>query len=415
MDLRRLSDSETGFFYGYLIVISACVIMFMMWGVHYAFGVFFKPLLAEFGWTRAMTSGAYSLCLIISGLLAVAMGGLTDRLGPRFVMTFCGIFLGLGFFLMSKISAIWQFYLFYGIIVGIGMGGSFIPLISTVARWFVRRRSIMTGIVAASTGAGALIGPPVANLLISRISWREAYFLLGCIVFAIMVLAAQILRRDPSQIGQRAYGEVPRGNNTVHVSRTGFSLKQALGTGRFWIFFITGFSYGYCVFSIMVHIAPHTIELGFSSTRAANILAIIGGASIVGKILMGRFGDVFENRQALMISFILMSAALFWFLMAESPWILYVIAGLFGFAYGGCAVSHSPLLAVLFGLRAHGLIFGVFGTSVAIGGAMGPFMTGYVFDITGSYRLAFLFCCVISSLGIVLTAILSPKKSSVTD
>ena len=353
-----------------------------------------------------MTSGAYSLCTIMNGLLAIVMGGLTDKLGPRLVMTVCGICLGLGYYLMSQLEAIWQLYLFYGVIIGIGMSGGFIPLVSTVVRWFVDRRGVMTGIVAASTGAGALIGPPVANLLISKFSWRISFQVLGGISFAVIVLFAQLLRRDPAQVGQRPYGENQEDRNEAGLSGEGISLMEALFMGRFWIFFASGFCYGFCVFSIMVHIVPHAIESGFSSARAANMMATIGAAAIIGKVLLGRMGDIWGSRQLMMFSFVLMAISLFCLMMVKNFWILHLIVGGFGIAYGGCAVSHSPIVALLFGLRAHGLIFGIFGVGVAIGGAIGPFLTGYVFDVTESYRLAFLVATAISSAGFMLSATL---------
>jgi len=404
--ILQSAEPKTGFFYGYFVILASFSIMFVMWGVHFAFGVFFKPILSDFGWTRAMTSGAYSLCIIMNGLLAIAMGGLTDKLGPRLVMTFCGVFLGLGYFLMSRLDAIWQLYLFYGVIIGIGMSGSFIPLVSTVVRWFVDRRGVMTGIVTASTGVGALIGPPVANLLISKFSWRVSFLVLGGIAFAVIVLSAQLLRRDPAQVGQRPYGENREDNNETGLNGEGLSLREALFTSRFWIFFITGFCYGFCVFSIMVHIVPHAIESGFSSAQAANVMATIGAAAIIGKVLLGRMGDIWGSRQLMMFSFILMAITLFCLMVVKNFWILHLIVGGFGFAYGGCAVSHSPIVAMLFGLRAHGLIFGIFGVSVAIGGAIGPFLAGYIFDITESYQLAFLVGTVISSAGFILSATL---------
>ena len=410
--ILQSSESKTGFFYGYIVILASFSIMFVMWGVHFAFGVFFKPILSDFGWTRAMTSGAYSLCTITNGLLAMVMGGLTDKLGPRLVMTFCGVFLGLGYFLMSRLDALWQLYLFYGIIIGIGMSGGFVPLVSTVVRWFVDRRGVMTGIVAAATGAGALIGPPVANFLISKLSWRISFLVLGNIAFLVIVLFAQLLRRDPAQVGQRPYGENREDKNGTGLNDEGLSLREALFTGRFWIFFITGFSYGYCVFSIMVHIVPHTIELGFLSAQAANLMATLGAAIIIGKVLLGRMGDIWGSRQLMVFSFILMAIALFCLMFVKNLWMLHLIIGGFGFGYGGCAVSHSPIVALLFGLRAHGLIFGVFGVSVAIGGAVGPFLTGYVFDVTESYQFAFLAGTFLSLVGFILSAILKSIRTT---
>ena len=198
--------TKPGFFYGYIVGILAFLIMMASIGSHTSFGVFFKPLLTEFGWTRAMTSGAFSLSMIVGGLLGILVGGLTDRFGPRIVLTFCGLFLGLGYLLMSQASVLWQLYLFYGII-GIGMAGAWVPLVSTTARWFVKRRGMMTGFVVAGQGIGTLIAPPVANQLISVYGWRTSYIILGVTVFIVIVLAAQYMRRDPEQKGLVPYGQ----------------------------------------------------------------------------------------------------------------------------------------------------------------------------------------------------------------
>lgn len=408
-EVRRSPENNSGFFYGYLIVVIAFMIMFVFWGAFYAFGVFFKPILKEFGWTRAMTAGAFSICSIVQGLLGIAMGGLTDKFGPRVVMTLCGLLLGLGYLLMSQLSAIWQLYLFYGAIVGAGMGGSFTPLMSTVARWFIGRRSTMTGIVVAGTGIGALIGPPVVSRLISGYGWRVSYLILGSSVLAVAVLCAQFIRRDPAQMGQVAYGENEKGKKILKQDTKGLSLREAVSTTQFWIVFGMILSLGFCVFAIMVHIVPHAAELGISAISAANILATIGGASVVGKVLLGRAADRIGSRQIFMIGFILMSAALFMVLPAKGGWILYLFAAVFGFAFGGCISSESPLVAELFGLSSHGLILGVIAFSFLIGGAVGPLLLGYIFDVTGSYQWGFLVCAVISFVGLILTSVLKRR------
>jgi len=411
---RRQSPGDgSGFFYGYLIVAAAMLIMTVIWAVFYAFGVFFKPVLTEFGWTRAMTSGAFSLSALVHGLLGFVIGGLTDKFGPRLVITFCGLLLGCGYFLMSQISAVWQFYLFYGVIIGAGMGGSFIPFMTTVVRWFSKRRGAMSGIVAAGTGIGALIGPPVASRLIVTYGWRISYALMGCVVLAVTVIAAQLLKRDPAQVGQVIDGGNQGEQRGLYSGDEGVSLREAVYTGKFWAFFTTGFCLGYCVFAIMVHIAPHATEVGMTTTRAANILATIGGMCIVGKLVMGRVADRIGSRLTLMIGFILISWALFWMVPTKMAWILYVIAVIFGLGYGACAVSQSPLLADLFGLRFHGSIFGTFSISINSGAAISPLLTGYIFDVTGSYRLAFLICACIGFAGIISTAALKQKRVDV--
>lgn len=402
--LNQPPEGGSGFFYGYFVVGASLLIMSIMWGVYYAFGVFFKPVLNEFGWTKAMTSGAFSLASVMNGLLTVAAGRLTDKFGPRMVMTVCGLFLGVGFMLMSQIRNVFHLYLFYGIFVGAGMSGSFIPLTSTVTRWFFKRRGLMTGIVAAGSGIGALIGPPVASRLVPLYGWRMSYLILGTLTLLAVVLSAQVIKRDPAQVGQVPYGENQLEQGRLSLRVEGFSLREAVHSVRFWLFFMTGFCYGYCVFAIMVHMIPHAIESGISAVRAANLLATIGCLSICGKLLLGRVGDIAGSGRTLILGFILMSGALIWLVPAKIAWMLFLSAGIFGFAFGGIAVSHSPLLAELFGLRSHGLIFGVFGISVGWGGAMGPLLTGYLFDVTNSYQMAFLLCALISLAGILFAA-----------
>jgi MFS family permease len=233
----------------------------VIWSVYYAFGVFFKPVLTEFGWTRAMTSGAFSLSAIVHGLLGFVIGGLTDKFGPRLVITFCGLLLGLGYLLMSQISAVWQFYLFYGVIIGAGMGGSFIPFMTTVARWFSKRRGAMSGIVAA--GTGALIGPPVASRLIVTHGWRVSYALLGCMVLAVTVIAAQFMKRDPAKVGQVIDGGNQGEKRGLYSGDEGLSLREAVYTSKFWAFFTTGFCLDIaCLLSwYIVHLMPLRWEL----------------------------------------------------------------------------------------------------------------------------------------------------------
>ena len=389
------------FFYGYILVLAAFFIMVVTWGAIYTFGVFFKPLLIEFGWTRAETSGAYSLFFVLHGLVYIVTGRLNDRFGPRIVMAACGFFFGLGYLLMSQISAIWQLYLFYGVIIAIGMGGT-VPLVSSVARWFVKRRGLMTGIAVSGIGAGTMIVPPVANWLISTYDWRISYIVIGSISLVSIVLAAQFLRRDPSQMGQLPYGADEVKEESLNLKVRGFSLRKAVHTAQFWMLCIAVLGLGLCVQAIMVHIVPHAIDMGISAARAATIMTIIGGLSIAGRVIMGGYGDRIGNKPVLIIGFILMVIALSWVVAAKELWMLYLFAIIFGFSYGGLMTLQSPMVADLFGLHAHGVILGAVVFSTTIGGAIGPLLAGYIFDITSSYHLAFLVYVALSVISLAL-------------
>ncbi len=409
--IQQSPGAKPEFFYGYIIVATAFSIMVAIFGLYYSFGIFFDPVLLEFGWTRATTSGAFSLSMIVYGLLNVAVGGFTDRFGPRMVVTICGVLIGLGYLLMSQISTVWQLYLFYGVIIGAGMGGSFIALLSSVAKWFVKRRGMMTGIVMAGIGIGTLIGPPVASWLIATYGWRLSYVILGSIVLLVVVLAAQFLRRDPTQVGQVAYGADEVEKLRPRLGAGGFSLREAIYTRQFWIVFAMLFCFGFGLYAVLVHIAPHAIELEISAANAASILAAIGVSSILGKVLLGIAVDRIGGRLGFIISFILISAALFWLVPVTEVWRLYLFAAIFGFAYGGCGVSEAPLVAGLFGLRSHGLVLGVINVGFTIGGSLGPLMAGYIFDVTGSYQVAFLISAIIGIVGLILAAVLRPSSA----
>jgi MFS family permease len=397
--------------YGYSVVGAASVIMVLIFAVHYAFGIFFKPVLTEFGWTRAMTAGAFSLVWISQGFVSILMGGLNDRVGPRIVLTVCGALIGTGFLLMSRIGALWQLYLFYGVIVGAGLGGTFVPLTSTTARWFVARRGLMTGIVTAGVGVGAFIGPPIANWLISTYEWRRSYSILGAVVLTGVLVGAQFLRRDPADVGRTPYAAGGDPGAAIRRVATGLLLHEAMRSRMFWIVFAAFFCYGFSLQAIMLHLAPHATDLGIRASTAAGILAAIGGASIVGKIVLGIIADRVGNKHVYIGSFVLMITALVWLLVIRDAWALYAFALLFGFAYGGLATAHSPLVAWLFGMKQHGLIFGVSFNGWTIGCAAGPIVAGYVFDVTHSYQTAFAICAVMAAVGLALTTLLTPVGS----
>jgi MFS family permease len=407
----RHRTEKAGFFYGYAVAAGAFIIMAVMWGTFHAFGIFFNPMLAEFGWNRAMTSGAFSLSLLISGLSAILMGRLTDQLGPRLVMVICGVLLGAGYLLISLVTDIWQLYLLYGVLIGIAMGGSWVPLMSTIARWFVARRTMISGIVLAGLGIGSLIGPPLASWLISVYDWRTSYVIMGVFGLIVVIIAAQFLRRDPSTMGQKPYGEVKNiESSAARPGDAGVSFREAIRTRHFWMFAGTLFCFGFSLYTIMVHLAPHAIDLKITDSSAANILALIGGLGILGMIILGNAADRIGNRLAFIICFILMAAPLLWLTIADKEWMLYLFAAIFGFGHGGFGSSESPLVAKLFGLKAHGMILGTAVLGFSIGAAIGPLVAGYAFDLAGSYQPAFLISAMVCIIGIALSIALKPAR-----
>ena len=405
-----VENRQPHFFYGYVVVLVAFCIMLVAWGIFLSFGVFFEPVLTEFGWTRAMTSGAFSLAFLVMGPLGIGVGRLTDRFGPRLVMTGCGFFLGLGLLLMSQINAIWQLYLFHGVIIGIGMSATFVPVCSIVARWFVKRMGMMTGIALAGTGVGTIIMPPLARWLISNYGWRVSYSVVGIIALVSIILVAQFLKRDPAQIGQLPYGADKVREDSSNLGARGFSLEEATHTGQFWLLCIISVCLWLSVGIIMAHIVIHATGLGISPASATTILVLIGAATMSGRVIMGSIADKIGNKSALIISFTIMSASFLWLMVAKEAWMFYLFAAIFGFAYGALSPLISPMVAELFGLGSHGAILGVTFAVGMIGEAFGPVSAGRIFDVTGSYQWAFLICATLSVIGIILSILLRPTN-----
>jgi len=378
--------------YGYVIVSTAFLLMTVIWMGFYSFGIFFKPVLVEFGWTRAATAGAFSLSLIIQGLLAIAMGALTDRFGPRLVMTLCGLLLAASYLLMSQLSALWQLYLFVSLVLGVGMGGSFVPLMTITARWFIRRRGMMTGIVAAGGGLGGVIGPLLAGVFISHYGWRASFAALGVAVFVVVMLGALPLKPAPGHMAGALEG----------IQQEGVGFNDALRSRKFWILFAVIFFLGFSVFTIMVHIAPHVTDIGFSQATAVNIVASMGIACITGQIAFGKVIDKIGSRRGFILGSAAMAFSLLLVAFSGTLAALYLFAALFGFAYGACITCESLLVADCFGLRCHGLLLSVVSCGCSLGGGVGPFAAGCIFDIAQKYQLAFLLCAVLSASSVFL-------------
>ena len=398
------------FFYGYLIVIAAFLIFFICGGSQYSFSVFFKPVLNEFGWSRAAISGAYSLNMILSGMTGIVAGKLCDKLGPRIVITACGIIMGAGYLMMSQIQAIWQIYLFFGVVVSIGLSGMSIPLLSSVARWFIKRRSLTSGIVISGSGFGIIIMPPLANWLISTYSWRTSYFVLGTLVIAVVVILAQFMKRAPNN--SRSLN--PEVNLSIteasNVQLHGLSLGEALRTRQFWIIFMITLFIGFSVQTIMVHIVAHATDINISAVAAALILSVIGIISICGKLAMGGLGDKTGNRFIVIIVSILAVLAFLWLRFSSELWMFYLFALLFGLYYGGYAAVQSPLVAEYFGLKDHGAIFGLIMFALGIGSSLGPLIAGRIFDVSGNYDWAFIICAVMGISNLILSILLKPVR-----
>ncbi len=400
------------FHYSYVIAASCFGIQAVGIGTYFSYGVLFNPLISEFGWSRASIAGASSVAFLLMGLLGIVIGRLNDRIGPRKLMTVTGVFLGLGYLLMSRLETVWQLYLFFGIAFGIGLSSIDVIVLTTIARWFVRKGGVMTGIVKVGTGAGQMTIPFLASILIISYGWRFACVLIGIAVLIILVAIAQLMRRDPGVMGLSPDGDETGPEDKPALAVEGLFLREAIRTRQFWTICAVNLTVVFCLMLVMVHIVPFAIDIEVSPTKAAGVLSTIGGVSMAGRFFSGLNIDRIGSRKVMIFCFFLLIVGLLWLQLAKELWMIYLFAVIYGIAHGGFFTAISPIVAEFFGIKSHGAIFGIAMFSGTFGGAIGPFLAGYIFDVTGGYGLAIWICILMSALGFVLISLLKPVKAA---
>jgi MFS family permease len=387
---------------GYIVVAASTLIILVGFGTYYSYSVFFDPLLNEFGWTRAQTAGAFSIATLVSGSLGILAGRISDRIGPKIVCILGGLFLGLGYILMSLVNTTWQVYLIYGMLLAIGISGFWPAAVSTVARWFRTQRGLMTGIVTTGNGVGTLVFSLLLSHLIMAYTWRWAYIITGIITTTVIVSAAFFLK-SKNWPENASPGKTATSPEVINSADKDFTFKQALKTKSFWLLFFIFFLFGYVQFSMMVHVVPYATGVNISPLAAAGVLAFIGGSSIVGRLVTGVLIDKVHVKPLFLASLVLLLASLIFIEFSRNLWSLYLVGLLFGLAYGGNSTSLSLVAADLFGLTSLGTLVGTFVFCVCFGGSLGPVITGLLFDVSGNYQLAF-GCCILAA---VITLILN--------
>jgi MFS family permease len=407
------------FYYGWVIVAASAVIMFMHAGIMYSYGVFFKHLIADFGWSRAATSGVHSVFMIFHGGLAIAVGWLVDRTGPARVMASCAFIAGLGLVLTSQITELWQLYITYGLIVGIGESAGFIAVTSTTARWFTRHRGLALGIVSSGVGLGTLIIVPVTERLIAAFGWSMAYLILGLATWVLMVPASLLLRRNPSEKQRLAHGEndsptsvpatPPKKAGRIPLE-SGMPARVAARQRPLWMLLSIYFLFNFCLQIVMVHLVNYATDIGTSSFIAATFISIIGAGSLLGRLSMGTASDRIGSINALLICCTILMTTMVWLIFSREVWMFYLFAIVFGFAYGGEVPQMPVLVGRFFGMRALAVLVGMVVFGATIGGAIGAWAAGQVFDITQSYLLAFTIAVAASFTAIIITAMLKKVK-----
>ncbi|HXY73973.1 MAG TPA: MFS transporter, partial [Dehalococcoidales bacterium] len=405
-------DNPPKFFYGYVIVGLSLVSLLIFGGLLSSFGVFLKEIQNETHWNRATISGANALEFFLMGVFAIISGRLVDRYGPRLIISITGVIMGIGFILTSQVSQIWQFYLAYGVIVGIGLSSVEVTALSMTARWFTKNRGLATSIIKLGNGFGMFIFPLLSSWLILLSNWRTAYIVLGTSGLLLMVSVAQFMKRDPSQIGQRPFGADSVPSNGNSASQAELTFRESYHNGSFWLVCGIYFIAWYVTQTIVVHLAGYLQDNHMNIAQAASVVSTLGAVSIAGRLIMGFAGDRIGNRNALIICGAVLLVATVWLQFTQVTWRSYIFAIIGGFAHGGFFAVLSPLVAELFGLKSHGSNLGLIIFIGYTGGAVGPVVAGRLYDMQNNYQLTFYILLGVSALCLLLTVLLKIKSKT---
>ncbi len=417
---HQRKDSSTrkpGIFYGYWILIIAFLCLCIFSGtVVGIFSLFVKPLQADFGWGRGEIMIAFTIFFLFTGVAAPFVGNIVDRYGVRGIMTTGALLAGLGFASLSQMHSLGHFYGAYAAI-GIGFAAlGQVPASAVVANWFVKRRGTAIGIMSTGIGVGILfLSPLFGGFLIPGFGWRTSYLALAIITWLLVPLTLFVLRTKPADMGLYPDGreepaEIVEAGASSPVSK-GLNLKMALGTSAFWLMSVTFLINGFSSLGVIQNQVPHLQDIGFPLAMAASALTSLGLGSAIGKFIFGWLCDQIKAKYACALSFVLLAVGTIILMMVRptSPLVMiWLYAIILGLGAGGWLPTMSMLVNVNFGLASYGAIFGMITLVQGIGGALGPFFAGYMYDTMNTYHWAFIIF--IASYAIAIPAVLAIRR-----
>jgi len=393
---RAMSIHRSGpVFWGWYVVFSSFVMLTLIYGARYSFGVFVKPMFAEYNWPMTVISLAASINLVMYASGGVFAGWLLDRVAPKWITTVSVLLTTAGFIAASFVKSPLGLYLSYGVLVGIGSAGSgAVACTASIGKWFVKKRGIAIGIAAMGIGLGTLIMAPLSGYIVKSFGWRVGFLCIGALTCVVGIVTSQIFmgKDHPERYGLQPDGEpLPPNQSNPHphdgtVEKP--SLKPILADPRFWLLAVCNIFAVMTVMMTFVHQVAYAINSGIDKLEAAAALGFIGIMGSGGKFFFGWLCDrIRDAKYSAALGFLLMAVGMFLLYRTTNVFMLYWFALFYGFGYGSLAPVTPYLISDRFGRQVLGATYGLLTFfSTGIGGALGPILGGFIFDKTGSYK-----------------------------
>lgn len=397
----KAMHSTTPFFYGWFVVAAAFTVTLAGFGSAYAFSAFVESLQTEFGASRGAVSLVFSFAGFLYFGLGIVSGPLADRWGARRLAVIGMMLVGAGLAVSAAARSLTEIYVAYALGIGLGVGCSYVPVIGTVQRWFVRRRGLASGLAVSGIGVGTLVIPPLAALFIDSLGWRTAYLVLGALVVVVGAGMSLLIENDPHDRGLGPDGD-PLQKNVEVARATGASVKEAVKSPQFFSLYAACLFCSFGAFVPFVHLVPYALDHGIGQSSAVLLLGAIGIGSTAGRFFLGGLADRFGRSNSLLGMFIGMALALAIWAASTNFLALIAFAVVYGICYGGWVAVLPAVVMDCFGGRNVSGIIGVLYTSVAFGTLIGPSAAGFAFDLNRSYTLPI----AVSVFGNIIAAII---------
>jgi len=388
-------------------------------GLRAVFGVYIKPMEAEFGWTRGALSGAAAVSLLLLGAVGPWVGRLADVWGPRRVIVLSLFLLGIGSIGSAFVQQLSHIYLTAGVLMALGAGGVAMTTGSTVvSRWFEARRGLAMGVAAGGMSAGQLVVIPLATVLTMWFGWRSSFLWLGVgLLVLVFPIGAWLIRNNPEDSGRRPYGSsgpLQTAAQAAAIQQAGrVSVTEAAQWPQFWLLMATFFVCGYTSNGmILTHFMPHALEHNFTPMQASSALGVMGALNIVGTVGSGWLCDRFGRRGPLATYYFVRGLSLLFLLYVWDVSSLHLWAALFGLNYISTVPPTTTLTANIFGRYSVGELSGWIFFSHQVGAALGAALAGWIFEWTGTYTGAFLSAAVMAMAAAGLTLLIREEPVS---
>jgi len=367
----------------------------LAWGARSTFALFFVAMLEEFAWGRGPTALGYSLSWLGFVFFAPVAGWLSDRWGTRTVVAGGGVILGAALALTGQVTSLPQYYLCFGLLGAAGIAGMLIPSTTIVTRWFVRSRGTAMGVLSIGPGS-AVVFYPLNAWLIASLGWRVALVVFGCLVAAVTVSLTLLYREPPAAANRPAGGAALSASRDARAPAEAWTLRRALRSVRLWAAF-TMTALGVIGFQIMAtHQVAHAMDRAVPGDTAVWLFALAAGCMMAGNVLGGWLSDRVGRGWVFVLGTVVAILGILCFALIGGPQdrVLLLLYALSAFGFGMRIAQLSTIPADVFAGPHLGAILGVVQAGGGLGGAIGPYLAGWLFDVTHSYRLAFLAACV---------------------